>query len=107
MIKMYLSKDMAMIRRHDMDKHFTKHGMNKLSSNLNQAMSIKMKLQVNQTQHKLLMTRILWLALVKWSVLEPLVSCKLLVKFCNYFKMAKQIRPHSFLLCIVDLNREL
>ena len=74
-----------------MIKHFSKHGMDNLNRNLNQAMIIQIRLQVNQTQHKLLMTRILWLALVN---------------FCNYFKMAKQIRPNSFILYTVDLNRE-
>src|SRR3954468_21185817 len=56
--------------------------------------------------HKLLMTRLLWLALVKWSVLEPLVSGKLLFKVCKQFNMAKQIRLKSNILCTVDLNRE-
>ena len=74
---------MAMIRRHSMGEHFINHGMNKLYSNLNQARSIKTRLPENQMQHKLLMARILWLALVKWSVLEPLVSCKLFVNFCK------------------------
>ena len=72
-----------MISRHGMNKHFSKHSMNKINSNLNQEMSIKIRLQVNQIQLKLPMTRILWLALVKWSVLELLVSCKLLVTFCK------------------------
>ena len=66
-----------------MDEYFINHSMNKYYVNLNQEMIIKMGLQVDQMQHKLLMTRILWLALVKWSVLEPLVSCKLLVNFCK------------------------
>ena len=44
-------------------------------------MKIKIRLQMNSNQHKLLMIRILWLALVKWSVLELLVSCKLLDTF--------------------------
>ena len=74
---------MAEIRNHSMGAHFIDHGMNKYYGNLNQEMSIKIRLQVNQMQHKLLMTRTLWLALVKWSVLELLVSCKLLVNFCK------------------------
>ena len=46
-------------------------------------MKTKLKLQMNKIQLKLLMIRILWLALVKWTVLELLVSCKLLVNFCK------------------------
>ena len=37
--------------------------------------------QIIKWQLKLLMTKMLWLALVKWSVLEPLVLCKHLVTF--------------------------